>query len=80
MTPWHEGRTCTQYQQDIIDAKNAGAAAARRAREKRREEAASEVEVKRVAKVCPNKACGARIEKISGCNHMTVSVILLPRI
>jgi len=38
-----------------------------------REEAASEVEVKRVAKICPNKACGARIEKISGCNHMTVS-------
>lgn len=37
------------------------------------EEAASNEAVEALSKVCPNKVCGARIEKNGGCDHMTVS-------
>lgn len=69
---WHEGRTCVQYQEDLAWEQNTD----QRAKETKKQEEASEVAVKAVSKVCPNAACGARIEKISGCDHMVVSLIL----
>ncbi|KAI1260304.1 hypothetical protein F5Y18DRAFT_259881 [Xylariaceae sp. FL1019] len=38
---------------------------------RRRDEAATEAALSRISKVCPNTSCGARIEKTSGCDHMT---------
>jgi len=37
------------------------------------QEASSEATVKQIAKICPNTACGARIQKEGGCDHMNVS-------
>ena len=31
---------------------------------------ASHATIKRIAKTCPNKQCGAQIQKINGCDHM----------
>ena len=58
--PFHDGETCTQYDE-------------RKASEKRHkeEEAASEATVVQISKLCPGESCGYHVEKISGCDHMT---------
>ncbi|KAI0148573.1 hypothetical protein GGR57DRAFT_235154 [Xylariaceae sp. FL1272] len=38
---------------------------------RRADEAATEEALSRISKVCPNTNCGARIQKTSGCDHMT---------
>ncbi|KAF8603506.1 hypothetical protein BDV93DRAFT_556525 [Ceratobasidium sp. AG-I] len=57
--PWHTGQTCDQY-----DAQQAS-----RAREAQ-ENLASEAYIREHAKICPNPACGRKIEKNEGCDHM----------
>lgn len=55
--PWHEGKTCAEYDADrqkIV-----------------KQEAASERYIQKHATVCPNPKCGIPISKISGCDHMT---------
>ncbi|KAH6667617.1 hypothetical protein B0J14DRAFT_489716 [Halenospora varia] len=55
--PWHEGLTCSQFdesRQDLVA-----------------QEAASTQYLNQNTKICPNIQCGLRCEKISGCDHMT---------
>lgn len=56
---WHEGETCEEYDYRINPKK------------KKAEEEASTKLVEKIAKNCPG--CEWRIEKISGCDHMTCS-------
>lgn len=63
-TPYHSGETCPNSPQ---------------AKEKRQEdEDATVALVQRISKPCPNEACGARIEKNEGCDHMTCRRLPLP--
>lgn len=72
---WHEDLTCEQYQQSVKDAAKNDEIARQVQARLVTEEAASNEAVKALSKVCPNKACSARIEKNGGCDHMTVSVL-----
>lgn len=63
--PWHIGETCSQY-----DYRTSG-------QKQKDEEAATEAMLDSVSKLCPGRIektgeeCGWRIQKISGCEHMT---------
>jgi hypothetical protein len=54
--PWHAGRSCEEYQEEAV------------AKELR----ASEKEIRRIAKSCPN--CNTPIESNGGCTHMVCGV------
>jgi len=73
---WHEDLTCEPYQQVVQDAAKNDEIARQVQDRLVTEEAASIEAVEALSKACPNKACGARIEKNGGCDHMTVSMIL----
>ena len=59
---WHEGETCEEYDYRINPKKKA-------------EEEASAKLVEKIAKNCPG--CEWRIEKISGCDHMTCKLAIV---
>lgn len=52
---WHEGDTCAEFQAK---------------RDADKTEQASQRYLEKTTKTCPNAACGIRVEKISGCDHM----------
>lgn len=53
---WHKGDTCAEFQaKKDVD----------------KTEKASQLHLEKTTKTCPNTACGMRVEKISGCNHIT---------
>ncbi|KAF2501288.1 hypothetical protein BU16DRAFT_451626, partial [Lophium mytilinum] len=56
---WHEGETCAEF-----DYRTDGT-------QKREEEKASEKLIRETAKKCPG--CKGKVEKMSGCDHMTCS-------
>ena len=60
---WHEGETCEEYDYRINP------------KRKKAEEEASTKLVKKIAKNCPG--CEWRIEKISGCDHMTCKLAIV---
>lgn len=62
-TVWHAGISCTQ---NIRNIKGPTA-------EQQKEEEASEALVAKTSKTCPNATCGARVDKVSGCDHMKCS-------
>ena len=62
---WHPGSSCENLRRKLLEAEEEALAAERRLQE----EAASQIEVQRVAKVCPQ--CGVNIQKSTGCDHMT---------
>lgn len=62
-TVWHAGISCAQ---NIRNIKGPTA-------EQRKEEEASEALVAKTSKTCPNATCGARVDKVSGCDHMRCS-------
>ena len=64
ITPYHSGQTCPNSPQ-----------AKRRGRE---DEDATVALVGRISKPCPNEECGARIQKIEGCDHMTCTLLPSP--
>lgn len=53
---WHEGDTCAEFQ-------------ARKDADKT--EKASQLHLEKTTKACPNAICGMRVEKVSGCDHIT---------
>jgi hypothetical protein len=53
--PWHSGETCEQFD--------------RRNRQRKRDEKASEEEIKKTTKTCPK--CHKAVHKYTGCNHIT---------
>lgn len=55
---WHEGDTCAEFQAK---------------KDADKTEKASQLHLEETTKTCPNAICGMRVEKISGCNHMTCS-------
>lgn len=58
---WHEGETCVEYDKKLKAEKDKTV----------KQEKASEKVVKKISKACPHEGCGWRIEKASGCDHMT---------
>jgi hypothetical protein len=71
---YHDGQTCEEYQAWLADApKRAQADKAEKARlkELERAEKKSAKYLDKKAKICPNKDCGAVIQKTEGCDHMT---------
>lgn len=76
--PWHEDETCELYdyrvsgQQARDEEQRRYSQQRRREQEKRDEERKTEAMLDSVSKTCPNpRGCGWRIQKISGCDHMT---------
>ena len=66
-TRYHPGMTHAEHLAALKDVELDG----ERARERLEEERASEIFVEKKTKTCPNQDCGFRIQKISGCNHIT---------
>ncbi|WEW59417.1 hypothetical protein PRK78_004889 [Emydomyces testavorans] len=58
-SPWHEGYTCSEFNDSHPDALVSRT---------------SEDVVRKLSKKCPRQTCGARIEKFGGCNMMTCAV------
>jgi hypothetical protein len=58
--PWHWGETCAHY-----DARIRSRRAALEI-----EEALSARVLQKISKLCPNKQCGYRLQKIGGCDHV----------
>jgi len=63
--PWHEGQSCTEYDEDP-DWQQRKAC-------QQREDGASERAVNRTSKPCPGRNCGRKIHKTDGCDHMPCS-------
>ncbi|KAF2097382.1 hypothetical protein NA57DRAFT_77639 [Rhizodiscina lignyota] len=57
---WHENETCDEYDYRISGN-----------RQRDQENQASEETAARTTQICPNQRCKSRIEKRSGCDHMT---------
>ncbi|KAF7913269.1 hypothetical protein BELL_0986g00010 [Botrytis elliptica] len=55
--PWHEDLTCAEF--DLSNQSRV------------QQEAASEAWIAEYTKLCPNPKCGMRIQKKSGCDHLT---------
>jgi IBR domain, a half RING-finger domain len=64
----HYGQTCEEYRTWHAGAERA------HAKELKRAEEESAQYLSRNAKTCPNGVCGARIQKATGCDHMTCRV------
>ncbi|ESZ91602.1 hypothetical protein SBOR_8001 [Sclerotinia borealis F-4128] len=60
--PWHEDLTCAEF--DILNQARV------------QQEAASEAWISEHTKLCPNPECGMRIQKKSGCDHLTCDYCL----
>jgi hypothetical protein len=71
LVAFHEGETCKEFERRLEAEKNAQEEQARKRRE---QEEASVQAVKQRARECPG--CGAQIEKVSGCDHMTCKFLI----
>lgn len=73
-TLWHPDKTHDENL-DIVqaEAEERGRDAARKVQE----EIESAREVDAISKACPATTCGARIEKVDGCDHMTCEYLLI---
>lgn len=60
--PWHEDLTCAEF--DLFNQARV------------RQEAASEAWIAEHTKLCPNPKCGMRIQKKTGCDHLTCECML----
>ncbi|ATZ53894.1 hypothetical protein BCIN_09g06550 [Botrytis cinerea B05.10] len=60
--PWHEDLTCAEF--DLFNQARV------------RQEAASEAWIAEHTKLCPNPKCGMRIQKKTGCDHLTCDYCL----
>lgn len=68
--PYHTGETCAQYDERL-------ATLQRQVISRRlKEDATSEAMVAQLTKPCPKPSCAHRIQKISGCDHMTCKMPL----
>jgi hypothetical protein len=70
-TRYHPGLTHGENMAALTEAEQG----TERAQERVEEEAASQTFVNKRTKPCPNQECGVRIQKTSGCNHMTCTYI-----
>jgi tRNA(Ile)-lysidine synthase TilS/MesJ len=62
---WHEDETCAEYEERI----NPRGRAPERAEVRRGEDRETKEVVERTSEGCP--ACGVRISKVDGCDHMS---------
>ena len=59
---WHEDETCDEFDYRV---------SGRQARDQENQNQASEDTIGRTTQICPNDRCKARIERSTGCDHMT---------
>lgn len=65
--PWHRKETCNQYQQRLALAQIED----EKAKTLLEQESASKEALKQDTKICPGQGCGRRVQKVSGCDHVT---------
>jgi IBR domain, a half RING-finger domain len=73
---YHDNQTCDEYRASLANAR--GLDKERRARAKllKRFQERSEKYLDKNAKTCPNAACGVKIQKTQGCDHMICKSLL----
>jgi IBR domain, a half RING-finger domain len=64
---YHEGVSCKEFQEEAARAEQRELAK----QERHKQDQQSTAEVLRVSVRCPGKDCGAPIQKLKGCDHMT---------
>jgi IBR domain, a half RING-finger domain len=71
---YHHPQTCDEYRLWLVDAPKGDEAGEARVKEQERAEKESSKYLDKNSKTCPNGACGAKIQKTDGCDHMACRI------
>ena len=70
---WHSEKTCEEHKEDVRTQTEEADAEIKAAAARIVAETQSAKYIQANSKACPNKSCGYRIDRTTGCNHMTCS-------